>query len=124
MKKGSLMVMPNDARITVRIGSEFKARIEKTAEELGMNLTTAITMFLYQMERDRALPFKPSITTARRGIAGLSEDALDAAVKGAVKTDHERTAQLGLPEAKYDRSSGRAYLAYPDGRREYVDGKE
>jgi DNA-damage-inducible protein J len=116
--------MLNDARITIRVGSEFKARVEKTAEELGMNLTTAITMFLFQMERDKALPFKPSITTAGRGLAGLSRGELDAAVKGAVKADLERTAQSGLPEARYDAAENRAFLAYPGGRREYVDGRQ
>ncbi|MDR1497762.1 MAG: hypothetical protein LBS59_05035, partial [Puniceicoccales bacterium] len=97
------------------------ARVEKTAEELGMNLTTAITMFLFQMERDKALPFKPSITTARRGLAGLPQDEFDAAVKGAVRAELERGARLGLPEARYDAEANRAFLAYPDGRREYVD---
>ncbi|MDR2132830.1 MAG: type II toxin-antitoxin system RelB/DinJ family antitoxin [Clostridiales Family XIII bacterium] len=116
--------MLNDARITVRVGSDFKARVEKTAEALGMNLTTAITMFLFQMERDKALPFRPSITTARSGIAGLSQGELNAAVKGAVKADRERDAARGLPEARYDAAVNRAFLAYPDGRREYVDGNE
>jgi addiction module RelB/DinJ family antitoxin len=116
--------MLNDARITIRVASEFKARVEKTAEELGMNLTTAITMFLFQIERDKALPFRPAITTARRGIAGLSPGELDAAVKGAVRADYERGPELGLPEAKYDAAANRAFLAYPDGRMEYVDGKQ
>jgi len=107
--------MANDARITIRIGSEFKTRVEKTAEQLGMNLTTAITLFLYQMERDKALPFKPSITanTNRRGIAGLSKDELDMAVKNAVRVDRERDSELGLPEARYDVATNRAFLEYP-----------
>jgi addiction module RelB/DinJ family antitoxin len=123
-KKMRWMYMLNDARITIRVGSEFKARVEKTAEELGMNLTTAITMFLFQMERDKALPFRPAITAVRRGIAGLPQFELDAAVKGAVRADYERGMKLGLPEAKYDAAANRAFLMYPDGRREYADGKQ
>ncbi|MDR0446343.1 MAG: type II toxin-antitoxin system RelB/DinJ family antitoxin [Oscillospiraceae bacterium] len=116
--------MVNDARITIRVGSDFKARVEKTAEELGMNLTTAITMFLFQMERDKALPFTPSITTARRGLASISQNELDAAVKGAVKADRERGSALGLPEAKFDAMKNHTFLAYPDGRREYINEKQ
>jgi DNA-damage-inducible protein J len=118
------MFMSNDARITIRVGSEFKARAEKTSEQLGMNLTTAITMFLFQMERDKALPFKPSITEPRRSIAGLSQSELDAAVKGAIRADYERGLELGLPEAKYDAAMNRARLEHPDGRMEYIDGKK
>jgi addiction module RelB/DinJ family antitoxin len=114
--------MPNDARITVRVGSEFKEQVEKTAEQLGMNLTTAIIMFLFQMERDKALPFRPALTATRRGIAGLPQNELDAAVEGAVRDDHERGSRLGLPEARYDAEENRAYLEYPDGQREYIDG--
>jgi DNA-damage-inducible protein J len=124
IKETRLMYMLNDARITIRVGSEFKSRVERTAEQLGMNLTTAITMFLFQMERDKALPFKPAITETRRGIAGLSQGELDAAVKGAVRADRERGSELGLPDAKYDAAANRAYLEYPDGRREYTDGKQ
>jgi addiction module RelB/DinJ family antitoxin len=124
IKETRLMYMPNDARITIRVGSEFKSRVEKTAEQLGMNLTTAITMFLFQMERDKALPFKPAITATRRGIAGLSRGELDAAVKGAVRADRERGSEIGLPDARYDIATNRAYLEYPDGRREYTDGKQ
>jgi antitoxin component of RelBE/YafQ-DinJ toxin-antitoxin module len=91
---------------------------------MGMNLTTAITMFLFQMERDKALPFKPTITVPRRGIAGLSQGELDAAVKSAIRADYERGLELGLPEAKYDAAANRAFLDYPDGRREYVDGNQ
>ncbi|MDR1000614.1 MAG: hypothetical protein LBL96_07450 [Clostridiales bacterium] len=83
-------------------------------------------MFLYQMERDKALPFKPTITTnaVRRGIAGLSPSELDTAVKGVVRADHERGAALGLPTAKYDAAASRAFLEYSDGQREYADGKQ
>jgi DNA-damage-inducible protein J len=124
IKEKRLMYMLNDARITIRVGSEFKSRVERTAEQLGMNLTTAITMFLFQMERDKALPFKPAIAETRRGIAGLSQGELDAAVKGAVRADRERGAELGLPDARYDAATNRAYLEYPGGLREYIDGKQ
>ncbi|MDR2615367.1 MAG: hypothetical protein LBC28_02190, partial [Oscillospiraceae bacterium] len=63
----------------------------------------------------KALPFKPSITSPRRGIAGMSRAELDSAVKAAIMADGKRTAELGLPEARYDGESKQAYLEYPNG---------
>lgn len=47
--------------IHIKVDAEIKEEAEKLFDELGMNMTTAITLFLKQSVRDKELPFKPSI---------------------------------------------------------------
>ncbi|MFD1429252.1 type II toxin-antitoxin system RelB/DinJ family antitoxin [Lacticaseibacillus mingshuiensis] len=55
--------MANDKKathLTVRIDPELKKAATAVVNELGMDLNTAITIFLTQMVRDRGLPFTPT----------------------------------------------------------------
>ena len=51
---------------------------------------------------------------------GLSDDELTQRFKESIRIDNEIRKIKGLPVAKYDGVSKRAYLEYPDGRIEYV----
>ncbi len=51
---------------------------------------------------------------------GISDDELTERFKESIRIDNEIRRIKGLPVAKYDGASKRAYLEYPDGRREYV----
>lgn len=51
---------------------------------------------------------------------GLSDDELTERFKAAIRIDEEIRKIKGLPVARYDIETKRAYLEYPDGRREYV----
>ena len=51
---------------------------------------------------------------------GLTDDELTERFKEAIRIDNEIRRIKGLPIAKYDVETRRAYLEYPDGRREYV----
>lgn len=50
--------MPNTANLCVRIDPELKAQAEKLFNDLGMNLTTAITVFFRQAVREERIPFE------------------------------------------------------------------
>jgi hypothetical protein len=50
----------------------------------------------------------------------LDPDKVTEAFNAAVKQSIEEKQRLGLPIAKWDTESQRAYLEYPDGSREYV----
>lgn len=47
--------------LNMRIDAELKEEAKRVYEELGMDLTTAITVFLKQSVRDRKLPFQPHL---------------------------------------------------------------
>lgn len=51
---------------------------------------------------------------------GISDAELTQRFKEAIRVDNEIRRIKKLPVAKYDAETRRAYLEYPDGRREYV----
>ena len=52
---------------------------------------------------------------------GVSDEELTERFKEAIRIDNEERRIKGEPIAKYDTEKGRAYLQYPDGRRQYAD---
>ncbi|MDF7663545.1 type II toxin-antitoxin system RelB/DinJ family antitoxin [Bifidobacterium sp. ESL0763] len=48
------------AKLTMNIDPELKADAAALFEDMGLNMTTAVTMFLKQSVRDGMLPFQPS----------------------------------------------------------------
>ncbi|MBO5561089.1 MAG: hypothetical protein J6A07_05510 [Firmicutes bacterium] len=51
---------------------------------------------------------------------GLSDDELTERFKESIRIDNEIRRIKGLPIAGYDKEQKKAYIEYPDGRREYV----
>ena len=49
--------MSNTTNLCVRIDPELKAQAENLFSDLGMNLTTAITVFFRQAVRENRIPF-------------------------------------------------------------------
>lgn len=53
-------------------------------------------------------------------ICGVSDDELTRRFRESIRIDDEMRRIMGLPVARYDSETKKAYLEYPDGRREYV----
>lgn len=51
---------------------------------------------------------------------GLSDEEILRRFKEAIRLDEKARRIQGFPQARYDARSKKAYLLYPDGRREYV----
>ena len=51
---------------------------------------------------------------------GVSDEELTQCFKESIRIDDEVRRIKGCPFARYDDETQRAYLEYPDGRREYV----
>ena len=47
--------------VNIRMDEELKKKMEQTCQELGMNMTTAITKFAKKMTREKRIPFDVSI---------------------------------------------------------------
>ena len=47
--------------VNIRMDEELKKKMEQTCQELGMNMTTAITIFAKKMTREKRIPFDVSI---------------------------------------------------------------
>lgn len=46
--------------VCIRMDEDLKKEMEKTCKELGMNLTTAFTIFAKKVSRERRIPFEVS----------------------------------------------------------------
>ena len=51
---------------------------------------------------------------------GISDEELTERFKESIRIDNEIRRIKGAPIAKFDKETKRAYIEYPDGRREYV----
>ena len=51
---------------------------------------------------------------------GLSDEEITRRFKEAIRIDEEIRNIQGIPQARYDAETRRAYLEYADGRKEYV----
>lgn len=47
--------------VSIRLDSELKKNSEIMLQEMGLSLSTLVTMLLRQMERDREIPFHVSL---------------------------------------------------------------
>lgn len=52
------------ATVSIRMDAELKNQMEKLCDELGMNLTTAFTIFAKKAIRERRIPFEVSASAA------------------------------------------------------------
>jgi len=111
----------SDVRVTVRVDKDLKERADALFHRLGMNMTTALNVFLRKAVDDEAIPFAISAKNAVFANGYSSEDVINV-FSAAVKEEIATKQRDGHPVARYDPVSKKAYLEYPDGTREYVDG--
>jgi len=109
----------NDVRVTIRIDKDLKERAESLFEFLGMNMTTALNVFLRKAVEASAIPFEVSAKNTGFG-AGLSSGELTRAFEAAVHNELAQNQRQGLPIARYDAAKKQAYLESADGTREYI----
>jgi len=49
------------ANLQIRVDEDLRAQAQQVAGALGMDLTTAVRVFLKQMVCEKALPFRPAM---------------------------------------------------------------
>ena len=50
----------NSINVTIRVDKDVKKQAEILFHDLGLNLSSAINMFLHQAIAEQAIPFKPA----------------------------------------------------------------
>ena len=116
------MSTQNDVRVTVRVDRELKECADNLFERLGMNMTTALNVFLRKAVAENAIPF--SVSTKPTGIgAGYSADEITRAFSTTVAKETAYNRGQGFPIARYDAAKGRAFLENADGTREYIENE-
>jgi len=107
-----------DVRVTIRVNRTLKEDSEALFKYLGLNMSNAINVFLRKAVDQKGIPFP--INTGEQDIAGLSANDVTKLFKTSVNQDIEKKLKNGLPVARYDTQTGKAYLENTDGSREYV----
>ena len=78
-------------------------------------------VFLFdKINKNRREMISMTIANELDSTCGISDDELTVRFKESIRIDNEIRKIKGLPVAKYDKVTKRAYLEYPDGRKEYV----
>lgn len=63
------------ANISIRLNSELKQNFDNLCNELGFNMSTAITMFIKAAVREQGIPFALSINGYNKETKKVIEDA-------------------------------------------------
>ncbi|MDR2609948.1 MAG: type II toxin-antitoxin system RelB/DinJ family antitoxin [Clostridiales Family XIII bacterium] len=106
-----------EARVSIRIDADTKARAEQVLRSLGLTLSSGIHIFLSKVAIEQAIPF--SLSLDRRAIMGEDAYSFEQAAANIVREQVSHTLYSGKPVARFDREKNRPYLEYQDGRREY-----
>ena len=69
--------MANNANLCIRIDPELKSQAELLFSELGMSLTTAITVYFRQAVRESKIPFEIKWDRPNRATASAMREAAD-----------------------------------------------
>ena len=107
-----------DVRVTIRVNRELKESAEALFEYLGLNMSNAVNIFLRKAVDQKGIPFP--VNAGNQGFGGLNTDEVTRVFNNAVKQDIAKKQKKGLPVARYDTETERAYLEKADGTREYV----
>ena len=102
-----------DVRVTIRVNRELKERAETLFDYLGLNMSNAVNIFLRKAVDQKGIPF--SVNTDSKWSGELSADDVTIAFNNAVKQEIANKQGKGLPVARYDKKSKRAYLENADG---------
>ncbi len=54
--------MGKKTRISARVSEEVKEEAEQIFEQMGLSTSTAVSLFMNQVVRERGFPFRPSLT--------------------------------------------------------------
>lgn len=75
--------------LNIRMDEDLKRSMEQLCQELGMNLTTAVTIFFKKAVRERGIPFQVSADPffSEENMARLREAA--ARLDAGLGTEHE-----------------------------------
>ncbi|MDR1001252.1 MAG: type II toxin-antitoxin system RelB/DinJ family antitoxin [Clostridiales bacterium] len=63
--------------VNIRMDEDLKRSMERTCQNLGMNMTTAFTIFAKKMSREQRIPFEVSVDPfySDKNIAAIDEAA-------------------------------------------------
>lgn len=92
-------------------------KAETVFQELGLETSTAINIFLTQVWLSKDIHFPTDLDRAR--VLDVEGYSMEQCFRAAVRKEIAETKARGNPVALYDAELKKPYFEYPDGRREY-----
>jgi DNA-damage-inducible protein J len=92
------MRVQNDVRVTFRVDKNLKEHAESLFDRLGMNMSTALNVFLRKAVEESAIPFDVSTKSSGFGTGYTSNDITNA-FQAAVQSELADKQQHGHPVA-------------------------
>ena len=77
--------MSKDSTLSLRVDSELKNEVEIILKQLGIPMSTAITMYFNQIKMSNGLPFTPKVINRPRVLSEYTEEELYDTFKSAVE---------------------------------------
>ena len=100
--------MSETTNLSIRIDRDLKDEAEKVFNELGMNLTTAITVFVRQAVRQRKIPFEISLNINRENMDLTMREAMAASERIWQNSMRNGTDKMPMEEINAEIASVRA----------------
>lgn len=63
----------NTTNLTIRVDKKLKKDVEKLFKDIGINTSSAITMFFKECKKEQGLPFRPSLKPTKELKESLKE---------------------------------------------------
>jgi len=99
--------MSNTTNLSIRMDKRLKEEADTLYSELGMNLTTAITIFVKQSVRQRRIPFEISLDNDSARFASRAS-AVSAVERIRENAEQNGTAKLTMDEINTEIMQARA----------------
>jgi addiction module RelB/DinJ family antitoxin len=110
----------NDVRVTIRVNKDLKERAEILFDRLGMNMSTALNIFLRKAVYEEAIPFTISVKSTLFGSCHASDNPAST-ITAAEQNDTEKNQQNKSQIVQPDKKVGNTRLEPPDVSCEYVN---
>ena len=110
--------LPVDSRVTIRVEKDLKESAEDLFDRLGMNMSTAINVFLRKAVDEEAIPF--SISAKKTVSNPCSTPVNTTATTESVDKNEAEKNQLNAPD-KFNAINKISSSGLPDETREYVN---
>ena len=111
------MKAQNDVPVTIRVDKDVKERADILFARLGMDMNTALNVFLHKAVDESAISAKNVDIGSE-----YSADDITRAFTAVVQNEAYENRCKGFPIARYDADKQQAYLETADGTREYING--
>lgn len=117
------MKKTSDVKVSFRVEKSLKEAADCLFRQLGLNMTTAINIFLRQAVRESRMPFELN-SQKQPFINQYTSEDIETLFQRAVEDEIAKKLSHGDPVVSYDGERKEVYLQYPDGKKEYVKGEE